>query len=339
MALDLDKLDLSAVDSLVTLKAEQDQLGERLKAMAARREQVSAAVFARVHDDYRQRFDELAQQATPLKVAAGVVYRALKEELESLEAAVATAATDREEIEFRHSLGEFDAAGLKERLAVVEKRLGAQGTRREAAMALKARFLAVVSSEAELDCDDGDTARLTAMAAPDGHSATVIAVPVAAPQGDYSATIVAAPVVAPPPPPAAVATMPSVTLAAGAPPAQTLASSAAAGKPLKARNPDATVVFRQGRLEPRNGDAGSVVQTLGLKPVSIGADGACDVQLAVAGVSKKHVEISMTRAGFQVRDVAGSKIVKVNGETISEKVLVDGDTLSVGSAQFGFRLM
>ena len=337
MALDLETLDLSAVDALSTLKTEQDQLSERLKAMAQRRDQVSPEVFARVHDDYRRRFDELAQQATPLKLKAGEVYRSLKAELEHLDAAVATAAIDREEIEFRHSLGEFDASGLKERLAAVAERLGAQGTRREKALALKARFLAVVSSEAELDVDDGDTARMTAMAPPDGHSATVIAVPVASPPaGDYSATIVAAPVPAPPPPP--LATVPTGALPPQAP-AQTMAMPAPTPKPTKARNPDATVVFRQGRLEPRNGDAGSVVQTLGLRPVSIGADAACDVQLTGSGISKKHVEISMTRAGFQVRDLAGSKVVKVNGEAISERVLVDGDTLSVGPAQFGFRLM
>jgi hypothetical protein len=337
MALDLDTLDLSSVDSLAAIKTEQDQLSDRLKAMAARRDQVSAEVFARVHDDYRRRYDELSQQAAPLKSAAGGVYRALKAELASLDAAVASAAVDREEIEFRHSLGEFDANGLKERLAVVEKRLGAQGTLREKALALKQRFLAVVASEAELDADDADTARMTAMAAPDGHSATVISAPVLTPPGDHSATIVA-----PGPPVPAPPAMPAATVATGTPPPvapQTMPLSTPASKPTKPRNPDATVVFRQGRLEPRNGEAGSVVQTLGLKPVSIGSDPACDLQLASAGVAKKHVEITMTRAGFQIRDVAASKSVKVNGEIVAERVLAEGDTISIGAAQFGFRLM
>jgi predicted component of type VI protein secretion system len=98
-------------------------------------------------------------------------------------------------------------------------------------------------------------------------------------------------------------------------------------------------VFRQGRLEPRNPEAGSVVQTLGLKPVSIGSDSTCDLQLTAPGIAKRHVDISMTRAGFNVRDSAASGSVKINGSVIQEQVLSEGDTLSLGPAQFNFRLL
>ena len=67
MALDLNSIDLSAVDALAAIKTEHDQLGERLRAMASKRDQVAAEVYQRVHADYRKRLDELAAQAAPLK--------------------------------------------------------------------------------------------------------------------------------------------------------------------------------------------------------------------------------------------------------------------------------
>ena len=47
----------------------------------------------------------------------------------------------------------------------------------------------------------------------------------------------------------------------------------------------------------------------------------------------------MTRAGFCVRDVAANGAVKINGEMVQERVLAESDTLSVGPAQFNFRLL
>lgn len=332
MTIDLTRIDLAAVDALATLKKERDQLTERLTAMGGRREQVSAEVYQRVHDDYRRRLDELAAQAAPLKQKAGEVYRALRAEVARLEQEFGVARLDREEIEFRHSLGEFGAEELKQRLQTVDARIQSHGKAREAAGELKARFLAVVESEAELDGSDEDTARMTAITPPMVAAATapeptptVVAGPIKPPaMPENSATVVAAPVPAPPVAPPAVAT-------ASAPTKGAVSRSS--------RNPDATVVFRQGRLEPRNNEAGSVVQTLGLRPINIGSDPGCDLHLSAPGVAKKHVEITMTRAGFSVRDVAASTTVKVNGEAIQERVLAEGDTLSVGPALFHFRLL
>jgi|CXWL01.1.fsa_nt_gi hypothetical protein len=349
MSLDLEQIDLSAVEALATIKAEQDQLESRLKAMAARRDQVSSEVFQRVHGDYRKRLDELAAEAAPLKIRAGDTYRALKAELGGFEAAFEAARLDREEIEFRCSLGEFDDAELKSRLMAVDERIGAHGKARELALSLRERFLSVVSSESELEGFDDDTARMNALgpANPSTRqiqpvSATIVAAPIKGPPEppEASHTIISAPMTAPPPAPAPtpapVVAMPapvSVIPPPAALPQQRTASSRSS------RNPDATVVFRQGRLEPRNGEAGSVVQTLGLKPVTIGSDGGCDLHLTAAGVGKRHAEISMTRAGFSVRDHAGAGSTKVNGEVVQERVLSDGDTLSLGPAQFNFRLL
>lgn len=337
MSLDLNSIDLTAVEALAKIKTEYDQVGERVAAMADRRDKVSAEVWQRVHDDYRRRLDELAQQAAPLKQRAGEVYRTLRGELGKLEQSFVSARLDREEIDFRHSLGEFDEAELKKRVGAVDQRIDEAGKARSQAQALKERFLAVVAGEAELEGSDDDTARMSAIRPPAQAEATIIATPVKpAPAADPAQTIVAPPVPASPPAaPSPPATPPPTTGAPPMAPAATIGARASRGS----RNPDATVVFRQGRLEPRNPEAGSVVQTLGLKPVSIGSDTGCDLQLSVAGVAKRHLEVIMTRAGFSVRDVAASGSVKVNGNVVQEHVLADGDTLSVGPAQFNFRLL
>ncbi len=352
MSLDLEQIDLSAVEALATIKAEQDQLESRLKAMAARRDQVSAEVFARVHGDYRKRLDELAADAAPLKIRAGDTYRALKTELGGFEAAFEAARLDREEVEFRCSLGEFDESELQSRLGAVDERIGAHGKARELALSLKERFLSVVSSETELESHDDDTARMTAMGPPAGStralapiSATIVAAPIKgpaeAPESSHTVVSMGAPVAAPVNSATIVSTTP-VPAPPSVPPssANTMAQQAPkAASSRSSRNPDATVVFRQGRLEPRNPEAGSVVQTLGLKPVSIGSDSGCDLQLVAAGVAKRNAEISMTRAGFSVRDHSGTSSVRVNGEVVQERVLSEGDTLSIGPAQFNFRLL
>lgn len=330
MGLDLSSVDLSAVEALAAIKAEQDQLGERLTMMEGKRAQVSAEVYQRVQSDYHQRQGELMAQAAPLIQRAGEAFRALRAELVELESAFKTAKLDREEIDFRHTLGEFDDKELAARVKAVDASIAEHGRARTRALELKERFLAVVANESELDASDEDTARMEA-------------IPANAGQAEMTATIIATPLKAPPPTagdPAAtlVAVMPVLKTPPTAPPAAPMSTaSTLTGK--RMRNPDATVVFRQGRLEPRNAEAGSVVQTLGLKPVSIGSDTTCDLQLSAVGVAKRQLEITMTRAGFSVRDLASNGAVKVNGEMVQERILAESDILSVGPAQFNFRLL
>ena len=63
----LAAIDLSAIESLKKLKAEQDQLDERLKSMDELKANFAPPVFERVRADYVKRLDDLDQQAAPLK--------------------------------------------------------------------------------------------------------------------------------------------------------------------------------------------------------------------------------------------------------------------------------
>jgi len=63
---ELSAIDLSAIDALKTLKAEQDVLDERLKAMEAMKGEVASAVYLRVREDYEKRQRALDEQSRPL---------------------------------------------------------------------------------------------------------------------------------------------------------------------------------------------------------------------------------------------------------------------------------
>lgn len=326
MAIDQERTELTALDELTALKRQREEIGQRVAVMNEKRGKVSEEVFQRVHADYQQQLLELAAKASPLRLQAAAGWQRLKIELARIEADFNAARLDKEEIEFRHSLGEFDAEELKRRLRGVEERVEASTRVREQAAQLRARYVAAVESESELETSDEDTARMPAI--PDPPPAAAATRPSTGP-----AEVPAAP--PPRPQPAAAdATLVSAPLpqVPATPPARPASSRSS-------RNPDATMVFRQGRLEPANGEAGSVVQTLGLRPISIGSGSECDLQLQVAGLGKRHAEISMTRAGFCVRDTSGSGTITVNGETIREHVLADGDALAIGPALFNFRLL
>jgi hypothetical protein len=331
MAIDPDGIDLSTLDELTALKRQREAISQRIAVMNEKRGKVSEEVYQRVHADYQQQLQELAAKAAPLRQQAAAGWQALKIEMARIEADFNAARLDKEEIEFRHSLGEFDAAELKRRLRSVDERVEASTRLRDKAAQLKARYLAAVESEGELEAGDEDTARMPAIPDPPKPAAAAAStLRTQPPAPELPATTLRAP----PSAPAADATLVAAPL-----PAATGSSPARAASSRSSRNPDATVVFRQGRLEPRNPEAGSVVQTLGLRPISIGSGSECDLQLQVAGLGKRHAEISMTRAGFCVRDTSSSGTISVNGETVSERVLADGDALAIGPALFHFRLL
>src|SRR4029077_20233034 len=82
----LSTIDLSAIDSLKTLKQEQDVLDERLKSMEAMKTDVASGVYLRVRNDYETRHNALDEQSRPLKQAAREQYALLRALLDGFEA-------------------------------------------------------------------------------------------------------------------------------------------------------------------------------------------------------------------------------------------------------------
>ncbi|MBY0233146.1 MAG: FHA domain-containing protein, partial [Gemmataceae bacterium] len=67
--------------------------------------------------------------------------------------------------------------------------------------------------------------------------------------------------------------------------------------------------------------------------VVIGRGPACDIGLVSPEVAHVHCVVFRQGAGWAIRDCSG-RATRVNGETISEHVLRDGDSIQVGTFSF-----
>lgn len=322
-------LDLSVLDELAELKTQRDVMQQRLAAMEERRSEVAPAVYLRVRGDYEAQKQALVQQALPMQAKARSLYAELHEALETLERESESAKLSQQELEFRHSLGEFADREFEQRKQAIVSTLSARQAEHEQARSIRERFLQAFGSEsALLEMPAGDQAKAEPSKPrfgnmPDAPELTAIVKPV------------------PPPIPAfAVApTLGSVTeqVRPVPPPIPAAPASASSPEPVKRANPDATVVFRPGRLLPQNKDAGDSALMLSLRPIVIGSDAGCDVILV--NVAGRQAEISLTRAGFIFRDIGGAGVgmLTINDVPISEQLLRDGDLLQVGTARFSFK--
>ena len=56
-------------------------------------------------------------------------------------------------------------------------------------------------------------------------------------------------------------------------------------------------------------------------------------------MSREHAAIQATPAGFVLKDLGSQNGTLVNGDTVTERVLVDGDLIVIGDAQIDFRIV
>jgi len=369
----LEAIDVSAVDALKTVKAEQDVLAERLQQLEDKRSAVAEPVYLRVRGDYETRNRELDQKAAPLKQQARVQYLELSSLLDRYAGDHEAITLDRQEIELRHQLGEFDDAEFKRRIADLETELAARADALARAREIKAAFLQAFHSEAELQM------AATAPAAPPPAAPAVATVaetpPPAAPAssagtptmpagfrtletepvGDRTQVFAAMPPMppAPPPPPAASAATAAMPLPPAPPPASPAKPVRPPSEtqmmpvldiPLPTRNSaapaapsGATVVVRAARLVPQNPEAGRNSVVLNLNSVSIGADAASDVRVGGPGVDAKHAQLTVSMAGYTVVDLGSPHGTRVNAEKIRERLLRDQDVIQIGAARWVFR--
>ena len=312
-------IDVSPLDSLGRIKQELDTLNARLAAMEARRDSVAAAVYARVRDDYEQRRRTLEDEAAPLKETARTSYAALRELLQRSEADHEGTRLDREEIDFRYSLGEFDEADYTARLAEVDRRLGEKAEARAAADALRQRFLAVLASEQELEQPPP----------PPRASADAATVQLRTLDPGFHDVVPPAP---PPPPSQDADTKPSRILASDATQVMRVLGRADAPNAAPPRS-DQTLVMRTAKLLPQNPAAGSAPIVLALKPMLFGNGKDCDVKLV--GASARHAEIRASMAGFTITDQGGG--VRINGVALEQHLLRQDDAIDLGGALYLFR--
>ena len=84
--------------------------------------------------------------------------------------------------------------------------------------------------------------------------------------------------------------------------------------------------------------AGQCVQPPG-KSYTIGRDAGNDLCLVEDGVSGRHCELRVTRAGVMVRDSRSTNGVYVNGQCVEEVRLHRGDVIELGGARLRFEFL
>jgi hypothetical protein len=312
----LSAIDLSAIESLKTLKQEQDVLDERLKSMESMKTDVASAVYLRVRNDYEKRQHALDEQSRPLKQAAREQYSRLRALLDRFEADHEAVKLDQQELELRHKLGEFDDKEFQRRSKAIEGAVKDKAEARARALELKARFLEAFHAESELDATTApgmkrDSAATQQFSVLTGADALV----------------------------AEARTHEVPSLGGNEPPSktQTMAALDSIPDPPAAAVGGATQVFRPARLIPQNAEAGKQNTALTLKPLTIGAASGNDVRLGGPGVEAKHAQITATMSGFTIADLNTKHGTRVNAERVRERALHNDDVIQIGAARFVFR--
>jgi len=72
------------------------------------------------------------------------------------------------------------------------------------------------------------------------------------------------------------------------------------------------------------------------KPLSIGRLAECDVVLADDSVSRRHAEVRRQGSEILVTDLGSTNGTKVNGERVAERILDDGDVVTIGNVTLRF---
>ena len=75
---------------------------------------------------------------------------------------------------------------------------------------------------------------------------------------------------------------------------------------------------------------------LGDASVVIGRGADCSVRLADTSVSRRHAEVRVGDGGWKVADLGSTNGTKVNGAIVTERLLKDGDTISVGDSHIKY---
>lgn len=312
---ELSEIDTAAIEELSRIKEETELLEGRLARMEEEKDQVSSAVYERVKADYESRCRELDEKARPLKERAREEYakvRALEDRLrEDLDAA----RLEREELEFRHRLGEYDDETYQERLGAGDKTLSEREGKLGELEEVKRRFVGAVRSAEELE-GGADVA-----AEADGPRETRLEeVPEEEPgppedELDENTT--------------STSEIPEILG-----PIDAESRESPENEP---SDDEATVLLKGPRLLIHRGDGVEELR-LGTDPVTVGRAIKNDVRFLSTSVSRHHAQIAIHADGYTVSDLGSGNGTLVNGEPVSgERQLRGGDMIQVGSEVLIFR--
>jgi hypothetical protein len=303
----LKEIDTSAIEKLTEIKNQQDLIKGYLKKAGEQKAKVDIKVYQIVRNDYENRHKSLEQEAEPLKAEARKEYKKLSALYEKLTVAFDEARIGKEELEFRHSVGELSDDGLAEQLKDSERKVEQCQTELAEADKLKERFLTAFHSKEELEEGAPDIAESVTSERvrrdEDFDAKTVVV----SPEELSQATRIVPP--------------------GGLPPTEPVERPEMEGSAK-------TVVLREATLTTEK--EGDEYRLGPLNEIGRGLDN--HIKLSGAGVSKKHALITASPNGFTIKDMKSRYGTFVNDEKITECNLADGDRIRIGELYLIFKM-
>lgn len=348
---ELKSIDTSAVEQLTRIRAELDGLTERLERLDQEKSRVSVAVFDKIRSDYKGKKAGLEQEAGPLTTQVRDQFNKLEALLESVETAAAKSALDKEELELRLKLGEFDEEEFGRRTKGLDKALQTQHDGLTQISKVKEVFVMALGSGGELASAPPRSPlepRTSAVEQPPAKPQTK---PAEASEAAESPTPLTSPTTSATESAEADTTVESQTPAAAPATEKTTvepkklreAATEAPKTPVKKPRrptealpaPGKTTMLPIARLIALDKtDAPEIL----LGPLtSMGRTAENDVVISENAVSRRHAEVELGTEGFLLKDLGSGNGTYVNGEAIDERLLVDGDRIQVGTSRFEFK--
>jgi pSer/pThr/pTyr-binding forkhead associated (FHA) protein len=316
---ELKDIDVSAIQELRSITKEQETLRKRLEAMEKKKESVSDAVYERVQADYGSRYDELEATASPLKDQARAEYAKLKALIERMESVLEEANLAKEELSFRHELGEFNEKDFKAQLEEREQKIEQSGSELEQANQLKAKFIAAFHSEEELEDSLPPPPPAPTPPPPEAPADEPPPAPPEEPEEGPSEEASSAPpeepAEAPPEEPAE------------APPEEEAAPDEA---PPVNMEQDATALLMLPRFVSKTPEGTEEEYPLAMGTTTIGRLDSNDICIPHGTVSRHHARIEWSETGFVIVDLESENGIFVNGERVTEHQLNEGDRIEIG---------
>jgi hypothetical protein len=346
----LKAVDVSSLDQLLAIREEQQRLESYRRRAEELKDGVSGIVHARVLDDYTRRDVDLRRRSVPLEQLARAEYRKLRDLLDEAAHNEEQATLEREELEFRHAVGELDEAQTAERLKEPLAALERSATDRTALDLHATRFIQALGSE-PLGADDSGSpapSQAESSASPDSSLTE-------APGSSGAAK------------PAASGTSPGLSLVnpsashtsslgseltgLGAFSAEELFASEktmlGADETRLVMPDDLQLNSRPPAVDNGNVPAAALLLTeLSASPREyrllatngIGRSPENQIQVVKPGISRMHAVVSLVNGAFSIKDLESQNGTFVNGDRVNERLLLDGDLVDVGTVQFVFRL-
>jgi hypothetical protein len=326
-------VDASVLDGLIELTRDERQL-ESFRARAlAMKQKVDAAVSARVLADYETRLRALRAEAEPLRARARSEWEKLRALYAEVGGREGRARLDKQELEFRHEVGEIDEAELRDRVKTPEAVLDTCRADVAALDRQKARFLEVFTEE--------DLAAPATPSAPPPAGAP--AATVRAEMADAAVTLGTAPAGVPDArsegggAATAKPVAPTAAAALGAADASDATMIGPLPVPVDEAAEEGTLILPEGVLVVLDAGGGEATHRLSAMTY-IGRSDDNQVRVQRGGVSRRHALIVAERAGFRIEDLGSQNGTLVNGKQVQRAALAHGDIITLGDAKLRFEV-